>query len=278
MKKFLSSTTLFSLLSVSASFSQNNADNFLTLKEFQSPTCYNTNDGWITLGTNPAAGAQSIVWNTNDTTMSLTNLGAGTYIYTLTNAYGQSITDSIVLTNPTALDIQAEVINPTSSTSQNGSIVVSNLMGTEFSYNWTTLNGSGLDLNSLDQSTLGVGKYKLLIENGLGCSAIRIFDLLVTAPVLNDPATVISGSSGIFINNQNHNLLAGSSPLKGKAHITTGEDTESVEIYNQRGEKIRVPELEMNNSIQTIDLESGNYIVRFNLLDGTKESRQLLVE
>jgi hypothetical protein len=41
---------------------------------------------------------------------------------------------------------------------------------------------------------------------------------------------------------------------------------------------VKINGLEMNNSLQTVDLESGIYIVKFNFLDGTKQSRTLMVE
>lgn len=279
MKNSLLNTTLFSLLITTGAMAQSKGDgNYLSTMEFASPTCSNVNNGWITISTHPDAGPQSILWNTNDTTMSISNLSAGTYIFTLTNTFGQSITDTIVLNAPPAIELQATIINPTSASAQNGSIIPSDLTLSSYNYNWSTSNGSGLDLNSFEQTSLGAGTYKLMVENSFGCIETKEFTLVPTTPVYNNPATGISGSAGIYINNQHHNLLAGSSPFKGKAHITTGEDTESVEIYNQRGEQIRIPKLEMNNSLQTIDLESGKYIVRFNLNDGTKESRNLVVE
>jgi hypothetical protein len=278
MKKSVLNTALFSLFITTGAIAQYKGDNYLTTMDSNGPTCSNTNNGWITINTNPDAGPQTILWNTNDTTMSLSNLGPGTYTFTLTNSFGQSVTDSIVLAAPPTLDIQAEIVNPTSSTAQNGSIILSNVMGTGYSYNWATSNGTGLDVNSFDQLSLGIGSYKLMVENAAGCITTRDFNLIATTPVYNNPATGISGTGGIYINNQNHNILAGSSPFKGKAHITTGADTESVEIYNQRGEQVKINGLEMNNSLQTVDLESGIYIVKFNFLDGTKQSRTLMVD
>lgn len=278
MKKSILNTAVLSLFGATTIFAQTKGDgNLLTTIEVFAPTCSNNNNGYIHINTNPEAGPQTIIWNNNANTMALDNLSVGTYIYTLTNSYGQSITDTIVLTAPNPVQIDATIVNPTSGSLQNGSITINNLNSSNCTFHWSSQNGAGLNTNSLDQNALGVGTYKLIAGLNDACVSVKEFTLTATPAVLSTPATGVSGSQ-IMINNQHHNILAGSSPFKGKAHITTGEGTESVEIYNQRGEQIRIPELEMNNSVQTIDLESGSYIVRFNLLDGTKESRHLIVE
>lgn len=280
MKKTVFNTAVFTLLMATGTFAQTKGDGSSELStiDFAAPTCANMNDGWITITPNENSGPQTILWNTNETTMSLNGLSSGTYIYTLTNTFGQSLTDTIVLSAPAMVNLDATVVNPTSNSAQNGSIIISDLSGSNFSYNWSTSNGSGLDVSTLDQTSLGVGSYKLIAENENGCTTTKEFNLVASTPLINDPVNGISGSiSGI--NNQHKEILVGSSPFKGKAHIMAGNEAKEVEIYNQKGEKMNVPVLMENKDIpQLVDLEAGYYVVVVHFTDGTRETRNLKVD
>ena len=66
-------------------------------------SCYNGNNGTIIINSSGGLGALSFVWSSGDTTQNLSSLSEGSYSVTMTDSVGCSLTDSIILTEPTQL-------------------------------------------------------------------------------------------------------------------------------------------------------------------------------
>ena len=66
-------------------------------------SCYNGSNGTITANTTGGLGNLAFNWSTNDTLQNLNNLTAGNYSLVITDSVGCTLTDSVILTEPSQL-------------------------------------------------------------------------------------------------------------------------------------------------------------------------------
>jgi gliding motility-associated-like protein len=103
-------------------------------------------------------------WSNGSTNQDLTSLGAGTYSVTVRDLNNCTSTNSVTLTQPTALQTSTLQVIPQTCQS-NGSVSVSVSGGTStYNYNWS--NGG----NTQNISGLTAGSYNLTITDSNGCS------------------------------------------------------------------------------------------------------------
>ena len=272
----LKSTALMLLISSGLMAQSKGENNYLSTISFGNPTCHNTTDGWITINTSPNSGPQSILWNTGQTNMSLNNLAGGTYVFTISDNAGNTLTDSVVLTTPSLIQYNEVLTNPSNSLAQNGSIIITDLMSSEFTYSWSTSDGTGLHPNTINQTGLGVGTYTFVIQREGGCSLTKEFKLSSETAVMDFNSGSVSKPTKTPISRKN---LIGSSPFKGKVHIKLNEETTSIQLFNHFGLSVEIPELSNENKdLQLITMEPGYYIAVFHLENGNTESKSFKVD
>lgn len=156
------------------------------------PACSGSATGSVALtvsgGSGP--GTYSYSWSTTpvQTTSTATNLAAGTYYVTVTDANTCSQVDSTTLTAPQALVVNTAVSNPTCSDGNNGFVSLDVHQGTApYSYNWNTVPVQTGNV----ASGLVAGTYIATITDAGGC---QLFDTaLVVAPA---PIVITVGSLG----------------------------------------------------------------------------------
>tara|TARA_Y100000589_G_scaffold332344_1_gene392032 strand:- start:1579 stop:4659 length:3081 start_codon:yes stop_codon:yes gene_type:complete len=143
---------------------------------------------------NPGGGAPpfSYQWNTGDTTQSLTGLGQGTYIVTVTDNIGCQATDSITVTAPPPLSLSSSIVDVTCNGANNGSVAVTPSGGTPpYSYSWS----NGGTTNAI--TGLGPGSYTVTVTDALNCSISGSYNV-------NSPQTIT-----INFNTYNVNCFGG---------------------------------------------------------------------
>lgn len=110
------------------------------------PTCYNGNNGSATGSGSGGTSPYTYSWNTSpgQSTQIASNLAAGTYIVTVTDAHSCHDTESVTLANPSISTLPAVTVNPQSQTVCAGSIVKMVAAGTGLglSYQWYIYNGT----------------------------------------------------------------------------------------------------------------------------------------
>ncbi|MFB0923684.1 MAG: PKD domain-containing protein, partial [Vicingaceae bacterium] len=124
----------------------------------------NTGSGIVTAlgGTAPYTYLWSTIPSVND---SVNGLLIGTYIVTVTDTLGCTVTDSIVLNEPTILTISFSQTNVSCNGGNDGEAIVTPLGGTiPYSYAW-----SNSDADSIAES-LSSGGYTLIVTDGNGCT------------------------------------------------------------------------------------------------------------
>ena len=114
----------------------------------------------------------------------MSNLLAGTYVLTVTDDNDCIYNESYVITQPEEI-----IINETISDyngfqvsvfgASDGEISLDISGGTEqYTYQWSTVNGNGLDVNSKNQSGLTIGTYTVLVTDSNNCTETETYTLL----------------------------------------------------------------------------------------------------
>jgi gliding motility-associated-like protein len=156
-----------------------------TLPQIRNIFCHDGNNGSISVGLNNLAVPPiTYQWSTspNDTTNTVTNLVAGTYSVTGTDAVGCSATASYTLINPPLLTNTDTVTNSYCGL-PNGAISITPSGGTPtYTFVWST-GATTEDITSL----VGDSTYYVTITDAVGCT------LVDTINVGNDSPFTLSG-------------------------------------------------------------------------------------
>jgi len=149
-------------------------------------------------GTNP----YSYFWNTSpsQSTVKASNLYAGTYIVTVTDANNCVVSKTITLTQPTALTLSGIVTGVDCKGNSTGSVVLSAGGGTS---PYTYKNGTGSYQASATFSTLAAGSYTFTVKDANGCTqtvsstvtepSVLVLNAAVTNPVcIQDKTGIIA--------------------------------------------------------------------------------------
>ena len=130
--------------------------------EITEPTCNGDMDGMIDLTTSGGTPGYSYAWSTGDSTEDVSGLGAGTYAVTVTDTLGCTTTDSITVSEPTA--ISGSATTTPDNGGNEGAIDLTVGGGTPgYSYSWS--NGATTE----DIDSLAAGDYIVTVTDSNGC-------------------------------------------------------------------------------------------------------------
>ena len=151
-------------------------------------SCFGNADGAISLNPSGGTGPYTYLWNTGETTSSLSGLSAGTYSVTVTDAAGCNAVKTINVTQPAALTLSSSQTNILCFGSNTGAVNLKVTGGTApFKYNW---NSGGYVTEDLSQ--VPAGTYSVVVTDAKGCSSSR------TVTITQLPAIVLSaGITGV---------------------------------------------------------------------------------
>ncbi len=157
----------------------------------------------------------SYSWSNGDTTQNTANLSAGNYVYTVTDGYGCTISDTVTVIQLPSLNIAITSLTDTLSCNgeQNGIIDIEVSGGIASSnYEWST------GATTEDLTGLTAGTYSVTVTDSAGCLVSDTF-------MINEPAllntTLIFSTDTIFCN-----AVGGTPPYQ--YDWSTGETTSSV--------------------------------------------------
>ncbi|OXA93972.1 T9SS type A sorting domain-containing protein [Flavobacterium hercynium] len=134
-------------------------------ENIKNPTCYQGNDGAITLA--PTGGVQPYEyrWSTGANTQSLSNLTAGKYTITLTDAQGCILIQDFELTDPAPIVID---LGPDRTLCYQQVLDLdASISGNAPRYEWTSTNGFTSDKAKV--SVTNAGTYHVKVTSDLGC-------------------------------------------------------------------------------------------------------------
>jgi hypothetical protein len=156
-------------------------------------TCSNSANGTVSVTASGGTAPLTYVWRNSSnvsvgTTASVSNLAAGSYTVTITDAAGCSTTAVATVTAPPAVTGSVTANNPACSTGSTGSVSVAAAGGTApYTYNWT--NGTTSVGTSASVNNLGAGTYTVTVTDSRGCTGTSSATLTAPAPVVATPAS-----------------------------------------------------------------------------------------
>ncbi|UPT69903.1 MAG: PKD domain-containing protein [Flavobacterium sp. JAD_PAG50586_2] len=171
-------------------------------------TCYGANNASLTVTLSGGNPPYTFVWNNLSTSLSQTNLSAGTYIITVTDNVGCIQTQTIIIPDAPVFTVNPIVSNVTCRGANNGSINL-NLTGgiAPVALTWSDGSTAGLIRNNL-----APGTYTATISDGTPCYIVRTFtivepqSLVVSANLTNAFDCTITNSGAIDL------IVAGGTP------------------------------------------------------------------
>jgi gliding motility-associated-like protein len=185
------------IANATATITQPSAGLNVSINNSQNVSCYSGVNGSIDLTVVNGTAPYTFNWSNAATTEDLSNLSAGTYTVTVTDANGCTSIVSLNITQPTAaLNGIANVSqNVSCNSGSNGAIDLTVIDGTlPYSYSWS--NGTTTE----DLNNLSSGTFTVTVTDASGCT-------FTTSATITQPSGVLNGSANVT---QNINCFAGS--------------------------------------------------------------------
>ncbi len=150
----------------------------------KNPTCFGSMNGSATIDMISGNGSFfSVQWDQNtggQITPTASNLSAGVYTVAITDGFGCMASASVTIEDPEDFNAIQSITDVTCPNDSNGSIGINIIGGTApYTYDWRNATNIQIGNSSL-VNDLPSGNYKLLVEDGNGCSSI--FDYAVAEP------------------------------------------------------------------------------------------------
>jgi len=142
--------------------------------------CNGDSDGLATVAVVGGTSPYTYLWSTGSDSASITGLAAGTYSVTATESGGCSVTDSITISEPTALGSTITATDASCSGNNDGMLDLTVSGGTSpYTYLWSNA-ATTEDLTGLDS-----GSYSVVVTDDNGCT---IVDTAAIANTSSGPA------------------------------------------------------------------------------------------
>jgi large repetitive protein len=174
--------------------------------------CKGSNEGAISLNVSGGTMPYTYAWTGpagfTAATKDVSNLIAGTYNVTVTDANGCSVSDQFILTEPAPIKDLPVLSNynghnVSCNGNTDGSINLTIAGGTEpYTFAWTRLNTSGFTATTRNLGSIGAGTYKVVVTDANGCSLSDSF--IITEPEKLSLLATVSQFDGSNISCNGH--------------------------------------------------------------------------
>lgn len=161
---------------------------FSVTETTQNLNCNGATDGLAMIDVSGATAPYSYTWSNSMTTSIISSLSAGQYDYTVTDANGCTVSDSVLITEPAGMTVTS-VISNTFCTVCIGSVstVVSG-GSSPYTYQWSP--GGSI---SSSANNLCAGIYDLTVTDHNGCESVKTFTVINTdGPQVTVPDVTLS--------------------------------------------------------------------------------------
>lgn len=153
----------------------NGSSNLATIQASSNVSCFGTCTGSASVTVTTGTGPYTYAWSPGGfNTAAVASLCAGTYYITTTDANSCVTVDTILITQPTALQaIPATSVNPSCNGSADGSVSVNASGGMPpYSYTWDPSVGNTATISNLQE-----GIYTVYVNDVNGCTDTAVFSI-----------------------------------------------------------------------------------------------------
>ena len=159
----------------------------------QSISCAGSNDGVAIVNASYGTSPYSYLWNGGQVTSTISNLTAGNYTVTVTDANNCTTTSQATISQPTAMQFSLSSTNPTCENGSNGTAEVTNVNGgtPPYTYAWT-----GGQTGSI-ATGLSAGNYIVTIVD------YHLCDTTAIATLYNPPSSMYISDTAVGIDAAN---------------------------------------------------------------------------
>lgn len=211
-------------------------------------SCFESQDGEVFISASGGEAPFTIIWDQflEEENFNLANLAIGNYSYQITDANGCTQKDTVGITQPSLLELSANVDN--SSSPQSNEIDLTVTGGTSpYLFDWS-MDGTGDYDDEEDASTLIGGTYTVSVLDVNGCNEF----LGVTTETLE--VTCEGDGFNIYPNPNNGELSIDFENCMEEA---------TVEVFDLVGRKIYTLQTsELENTIELENLSAGTYFLK----------------
>lgn len=156
-------------------------------------SCFGANDGQAIAQVAGGAGSYTYLWSNNAVNPTTSNLAAGTYTVTITDANGCSLTDSVTLSEPSAINLTLTPQAVNCFGGSDGSISTITTGGTGgYTYTWSTVPPQ----TTPNITGLTAGTYTVTVTDATGCS--QVDSIAVIQPSIPFQATISATMPSCF--------------------------------------------------------------------------------
>lgn len=197
-------------------------------------SCNGADDATITIAPTGGVAPYTILWSTNDTGNTISNLVPGNYTVTITDANFCSITEDVTIIEPAILTATGTQTDVSLYNGTDGEAVVAMTGGTApYTYTWTPA------VSSTDTaSNLTAGTYTVVVTDANGCTTTHMFTITEPIPLMVDTYSQTNVScNGGSNGTATVNVIGGNapytyqwSPSGGTAATATGLATGTYEV------------------------------------------------
>ncbi len=170
-------------------------------------TCFGAASGSAQIATTGGNSNCTYLWSTNATTSMINGLAAGVYSCIATDINGCSVTNSVIVTEPTQLQLNViDPSNPTTCSANDGFIDMSTIGGTPgYTYMWSN--------SAMTEDIVGLagGIYSLIVTDTNGCTA----SISITLSAPNAPSASLVLTDTLLCEQPGTITLNGGSPAGG---------------------------------------------------------------
>ncbi len=216
------------------------------------PSCSTTN-GQVVASFNGGTSPFNYAWVDNQgatvgtNSATLTNIGAGTFTCTITDANGCSFTSSALVSNNFGPTLAIDTIIP-SSCSNDGQIQLTVISGNPTNYEWT--NGA----TSQNITNLAPGHYSVSVTGASGCITVLGGTVESTLPEAVEICLVTVDTT------TNTNLVVWEKPITtGIDHFNIYRETSQAGLYQLVGSVLYTDESIFNDLVASPNVRSWRY-------------------
>lgn len=196
--RFVVSIVVFTIVSTFSTFAMPGSERHMPptspviSADVFSVSCYGSNEGAIDLSVTGGTAPYTFQWSNGDTTEDLSNLTAGTYSVTVTDADLQSATETYTIGQPAqVVFMNAIIFDASCFNGSDGGITLTTIGGTApYTYLWSD------GITTKNRNNLSAGAYTVVVTDFAGNCTQQNFNVGQALPILIEAALTHNTCSG----------------------------------------------------------------------------------